>query len=81
MTTAGPLVTADVAAAWARLLGHDVTPTTIRSWAQRGHIGRHGRDGRRTLYSLAEIQAHITDTIKATTPVAEDRKACNTSPQ
>lgn len=38
--------------ALALMLG--VKPATIRSYARRGKLTRHGRDGRRALYSLEE---------------------------
>lgn len=51
MTEPGPLVDTQAAA-----LAAGVAPSTIRSWAHRGHITPHGQDHRgRTLYHLPEV--------------------------
>lgn len=40
-----------------------VSPATVRSWARRGKIQRHGTDDKgRTLYGLREIYAAATST-------------------
>jgi hypothetical protein len=52
------LVTAaDAALRVTQLTGEPCAPGTIRSWASRGHIGRHGRRGRNTLYDILEVEA------------------------
>jgi GH24 family phage-related lysozyme (muramidase) len=49
--------TADEVVVWVRNLGWgEVAEATIRQWANRGQIARHGTRGRRILYSLAEVQ-------------------------
>jgi hypothetical protein len=54
-------VTADEAAAYVRMIsGRACQPGTIRVWATRRRIGRHGQDGRHTLYDLREIHRHVT---------------------
>lgn len=36
-----------------------VPASTIRTWAERGHLGQHGRDAHgRVLYDLAEVHRH-----------------------
>ncbi len=50
----------DAAAYIARLTGKPCAAGTIRSAATRGHIGRHGRRGRNTLYDLREIHRWVT---------------------
>jgi hypothetical protein len=55
------LVDVATAAAYvARLKGRPCAPGTIRSWASRGHITRHGHAGRNTLYSLRELHKRAT---------------------
>ena len=44
----------------ARLRGQPCAPGTIRSWASRGHIGRHGRRRGRTMYDLRELHRWAT---------------------
>lgn len=39
----------------------DVTTTTVRVWAHRGYVERHGKDDRgRTLYDWAQVVADVT---------------------
>lgn len=55
------LVTATDAAAYiTHLTRKPCAEGTIRSAATRGHIGRHGRRGRNTLYDLREIHRWVT---------------------
>lgn len=55
------LATANDAAAYVtKVTGRSCAPVTIRQWARRGHIQRHGRQGRNTLYDLREIHTRIT---------------------
>ena len=57
------LVDVHAAAAYVtKLTGRPCAVGTIRSWASRGHIGRHGRDGRNALYDTREIQHWATGT-------------------
>lgn len=54
------LVDTAAAAAHVRLHhGRDCAPATIRSWLHRGWLTRHGRDGRRTLVDLAEVDQRV----------------------
>jgi DNA-binding transcriptional MerR regulator len=39
----------------AAALAAGVKPSTIRTWADRGLLSRHGRRQRRTLYDLGEV--------------------------
>ena len=51
------LATADEIVVWVRMLtGDHIEECTVAQWATRRLIGRHGRRGRRTLYSLDEVQ-------------------------
>lgn len=43
----------------AQTFGVRVAPSTIRSWASRGHVQRFDRDGRRRLYDLAELRGRV----------------------
>lgn len=49
----------DAAAYVAKVTGQPCAVGTIWSWATRGHIRRHGRRGRATLYDLREIDAWV----------------------
>lgn len=61
MSTNPDLVDVAAAAAYvARLTGRPCAKSTIRSWAHRGHIARHGKRGRNTQYDLAELHKHVT---------------------
>lgn len=52
-----PLVLVDALAAEAAT---GIKAATIRVWAHRGHLTRHGRDQRgRTLYRLDEIEQRV----------------------
>lgn len=38
-----------------------VRPSTVRSWAKRGKLAKHGQDDKgRTLYNLADVYALIS---------------------
>jgi hypothetical protein len=51
------LVTIDLAALHlARYTGRPFDPALIRKWASRGEIGRHGKQGRLTLYDVDELE-------------------------
>lgn len=50
----------DAAAYVARIRKRPCAAGTIRSAASRGHIGRHGRRGRSTLYDLRELHRWAT---------------------
>lgn len=40
----------------------DVKPATIRQWARRGKLQRHGKDPQgRTLYAIAEARQHAAE--------------------
>jgi hypothetical protein len=49
----------DAAAYASNVTGQPVAAGTVRSWATRRHIGRHGRRGRSTLYDVREIHAYL----------------------
>ena len=54
-----------------------VPPATIRKWASRGHITKHGQDlNRRTLYDLNELRRYALggDTMTTT---REKCESCN----
>lgn len=54
------LADAYAAAQHLTLCGYPTDPRTIRQWASRGVVQRHGRDERgRTLYDLAELQRRV----------------------
>ena len=56
------LVTAQFAVVYVNFVtrgGASIGEQQIRDWARRGHLTRHGRVGRRTLYDLAEIMAYV----------------------
>lgn len=45
--------------AYAAQLATGVPPSTLRTWASRGHLRPHGRDAQgRTLYDLDEVIRH-----------------------
>ncbi|MEV0843624.1 hypothetical protein AB0I55_29275 [Actinocatenispora sera] len=44
-------------AAAVELLGPDVTPAMIYDWVRRGLVSVAGRDGRRSVYRLDQLQA------------------------
>lgn len=53
-------VTAADAVLWARALkAPPITEGLVRQWANRGKVRRVGADGRRTLYSLEDVQAML----------------------
>jgi hypothetical protein len=53
------LVTDQEAEIFTMSLGQRVSANTIRSWAHRGHIDKHDRDGR-TYYDLEQIAARVS---------------------
>ncbi len=57
----------------------NVQPATIRSWAHRGRLQRHGKDQQgRTLYDIAEARTLRPDTPTPADLETDQPPACNT---
>lgn len=67
------LVDATVAALHLRLTyGCELAPATIRSWAKRGHITRHGAGRRGAHFDLNEVDSYAKRRLDDGTLAADD---------
>lgn len=67
-----------LADAYAIKVATGVPPTTLRTWARLGHIGRHGTRAGRTLFDLAEVEARVEEINWKPRPPRRRRKRLTT---